>query len=131
MDEVTHLLDTHTLIWAQGNPAELGARARAIIQTAPRKSLAISDFTLLEIAMLTNKGRLEFSLPLADYLDQVEQDLVILPLRAAEAAIAFALKLPHSDPFDRVIVATAQCRKIPLLTRDRQMIKADLVETIW
>lgn len=131
MEPLTHLLDTHALIWAYENSPELGVQARAVLQKAAPRSLAISNFSLLEIAMLVEKGRLLISDSLETYLHQVERELVVLPLGAAEAAIAFQLKLPQGDPFDRVIVATARCHNLPLLTRDRQITKARLVKTLW
>lgn len=41
------------------------------------------------------------------------------------------LKLPQSDPFDRVIVATARRLGLPLATKDRLIRKARLVPTVW
>jgi PIN domain nuclease of toxin-antitoxin system len=41
------------------------------------------------------------------------------------------LKLPHGDPFDRVIAATAVHHKVPLLTRDKALKRSKAVETLW
>lgn len=131
MDVVTHLLDTHAVFWAYEDAVVLGSRARAVIQHASPRSLAISDFTLLEIAMLVSKERLKLDLRLTVFLDRVEADYVVLPLGAPVAAIAMKLSWEQGDPFDRVIVATAKVHGIPLLTKDVQITDSGLVPVIW
>ncbi len=131
MDAVTHLLDTHTVLWAYDDSECLGTEARAVIRQARPRSLGVSDFTLLEVAMLVSKGRLQIDHPLEEFLGRVENDYVVLPLGAAEAASAMKLKLEQADPFDRAIVATAIGRNIPLLTKDRQITKSGSVPVLW
>lgn len=131
MGIVTHLLDTHTVIWAYEDAEVLGARARSVIQQARPRSLAISDFTLLEIATLVGKERLKLDLPLRTFLERIEADYVVLPLGAHAAANAMDLRLEQADPFDRAIVATAQAHAIPLLTRDGQITRSGLIPVIW
>ena len=131
MDAVTHLLDTHTVIWAYDDSEDLGPEARAVIRQARPRSLGVSDFTLLEVAMLVSKGRLQVDLPLKEFLGRMENDFVVFPLGAAEAASAMGLKLEQADPFDRAIVATALGRNIPLLTRDRQITRSGSVPVLW
>lgn len=36
-----------------------------------------------------------------------------------------------ADPWDRFIVATAKALGLPLVTRDRAVAQANLVDTIW
>jgi len=37
----------------------------------------------------------------------------------------------HTDPADRIIVATARLAKIPIVTNDTKIQKYPHVETIW
>ncbi len=131
MDAITHLLDTHAVIWAYDDAKFLGAQARAVISHAMPLSLGISDFTLFEIAMLVSKGRLQLDLSVETFLQRVETDYVVLPLGALEAASAMELNLEQADPFDRAIVATALSRNIPLLSKDRQIAASGLLSVIW
>lgn len=131
MDVVTHLLDTHAVIWAYDDSENLGPESRAVIGQAGPRSLGVSDFTLLEVAMLVSKGRLQIDLPLQEFLGRVENDYVVFPLRATDAVSAMELKLEQADPFDRAIVATAIGRNIPLLTKDRQITKCGSVQVLW
>ncbi len=55
----------------------------------------------------------------------------VLPITPEIVQVALALELPHGDPFDRSITATATAHKIPLLTRDRLIVGPGVVETIW
>jgi len=41
------------------------------------------------------------------------------------------LNLPQSDPFDRIIVASAQHHALPLLTRDQNISDSGLVKVVW
>lgn len=131
MDAVTHLLDTHTVIWAYDDSESLGETARAVIRQAGPRSLGVSDFTLLEIAMLVSKGRLQMDVSLEEFLERLENDYVIFPLGTREAVSATELKLEQADPFDRVIVATALRRNIPLVTKDRQITRSGSIPVVW
>jgi len=47
------------------------------------------------------------------------------------AILAPSLALPHADPFDRIIVATAKTLGIPLITRDANIADSGLVKVVW
>jgi PIN domain nuclease of toxin-antitoxin system len=131
MGPLTHLLDTHAVIWAYEDSALLSASARRLIHDAEPGCLGISDLTLLEIAMLTAKGRVTLDFPTKDFLSRIEADFVVLPVGAGEADLAMNLPMKHADPFDRVIVATALRAKVPLVTKDRAVVASKLVPVIW
>lgn len=125
------LLDTHAIIWAVNDDPQLGKAARDLISAAGGKLLAISDITLLEMAMLAAKGRIACQAGVATTLKTITRKVAVIPIDAAIAAEAMELALPNGDPFDRIIVATARQRKLPILTRDRAITESGLVETIW
>ena len=54
-----------------------------------------------------------------------------LPLtrRASSIAPTFSQKLP--DPFDQLIVASALDANLPLITRDSNIHKSKLIQTVW
>ncbi len=131
MDSVTHLLDTHAVIWAYEDSGNLGPEARAVIQQAPPRTLGVSDFSLFELALLVHKGRVRLDFALLEFLERVEKNYVVFPIGAAEVVAAMELPLAQADPFDRAIVATAHCRKLPLLTKDRKITASGLVSVVW
>lgn len=128
---LTHLVDTHAVLWAYEDSALLGAKARNVFRKASPRCLGVSDFTLLEIAFLVKKSRVFLDIPLQEFLSRIEDDFLVIPLNADAATHALDLPLKQADPFDRVIVATALCRKVPLLTKDRKITKSALVPVIW
>jgi PIN domain nuclease of toxin-antitoxin system len=128
---VTYLLDTHAAIWALQDAPELGSAARAVIARESRDSLAISDISLFEVAMLAAKGRIEFDDGLSSALRLISGLFSVVPIDGSIAANAVNLPLPHSDPFDRIIVATARRHELTLLTRDREISKSGLIDVVW
>lgn len=131
IEPVTAVLDTHAVLWAVLNDTRLGKRARAFIEGAEPETLAISDMTLLEIAILETKGRIEVESGIEDILGEIQIRLQVLKMDARVTTEAMQLELPQADPFDRVIVATAIQQQVPLLTRDRVITKSGLVPVIW
>jgi PIN domain nuclease of toxin-antitoxin system len=53
-------VDTHVVVWLAFDQAQVSRKARAAINDARQngKGLAIADITLLELATLSNQGRI-------------------------------------------------------------------------
>lgn len=128
------LLDTHVVVWLAFDQNKLSRRARTAIDNARQTAaaLAISDITLLELATLAEKGRVNLSLSVESFLQEVESRFVVLPMNARVCARAVSLPQGYpKDPADRVIGATALVEGLSLLTADRQIRKSKAVRTIW
>jgi PIN domain nuclease of toxin-antitoxin system len=95
-----------------------------------REKVAISAFTLIEIAMLTQSTR-----KITGYADQIFRALEgnpmfeILPITIPIALDAGALMMLR-DSADRTIVATARVHHLRLLTSDQRIIDSQLVSVI-
>lgn len=126
-----YLLDTHAVIWAAESDPRLGPGARALLEHCVTGEAVISDITLLEVAMLAEKGRIRLAVPLKRYLLEIQANYPVLSIEAPIAAEAFNLPLPQADPFDRVIVATARYHALPLITRDQAITRSGLTDVIW
>jgi PIN domain nuclease of toxin-antitoxin system len=128
------LLDTHVVLWLTSDPAKLSSKAKAAIEDA-RKSgggLAISDISLLELAILASKGRIHLNISLESFLEEVEARFVVLPIRGRACACAMELPATYpNDPADRIIGATALVEGVPLLTADREIRRSNALQTIW
>ena len=128
------LLDTHVVAWLAFDPGRLSHKATAAIDGARKNAegLAISDITLLELATLTNKGRIRLAISLESLLQEVEARFIILPISGRVCACAMELPAGYpKDPADRVIGATALVEGLALITADRQILESRAVRTIW
>ena len=128
------LVDTHVVVWLAFDPSRLSRAARGAIDEARDngEGLAISDITLLELAVLASKGRIRLDLSLESFLREVESRFIVLPITARACVLAVGLPAAYpKDPADRVIGATALAEGLPLLTADRDIRNAKAIRVIW
>lgn len=129
------ILDTHAWVWWVGDPERLSPMARdRIEEVRDGEGLLVSSISVWEVAMLVEKGRLELTLDVRDWIGRSEAlpFLRFVPVDNRVAERSVALKAPfHADPADRMIVATAQILKVPLVTADRRIRDYEPVETVW
>jgi PIN domain nuclease of toxin-antitoxin system len=128
------LVDTHVVVWLAFDHAQISSKARTAIDEARDRGdgLAISDITLWEVGTLASKGRINLSISLESFLQEVEARFVVFPItsRACARALGFPATYPK-DPADRIIGATALVEGLSLITADREIRRSKLVQTIW
>ena len=129
------VLDTHAWLWWLSNPELLGEQAaEAITAARARRELFVSSISVWEVAMLTQKGRLQLALDVRDWLARCEA-LPFLQFAPVSNAIAVqATRLPdglHGDPADRIIVATTLSLGATLVTKDEKLLRYPPVKTLW
>jgi len=119
------LLDTHIWIWAVLEPEKLSARvAKELVN--PDKQLWLSSVSVWELILLHRKQRIELEEEAAPW---VRKALDLLQLNEAPLTIDVALEvsavnLPHDDPADRFLVASARVFGLTLVTADRRLTRA-------
>jgi PIN domain nuclease of toxin-antitoxin system len=133
---IKYLLDTHAFVWtASPNPKDLkrlGVKARRIIDNATPDELAISDNTIMEIGCLLHIGKLDYGLRRpTDVLGPAFEKVTRIPMSLTAAINAPSLALPHGDPNDRLIVATALELGVPLITKDANITDSGIVPVVW
>ena len=103
------LLDTSALLWLWAGDARLGRQARETIDFAlQNERLAVSAITFWEVAMLRDKGRLDFPEDVGLWRRELlAQGLVEIPVTGDLAVRGGALSGIRGDPGDRLIVSTA------------------------
>lgn len=122
------LLDTHILVWWRSEPARLTKQqAQTLLECERRRdAVAISVITLWELAKLVERGYREIHIPLLEWLEELESHplLRVLPLTARIIAESAQLGEDfHRDPADQLIVATARCHGLRLVTADDRIRK--------
>jgi PIN domain nuclease of toxin-antitoxin system len=127
------LLDTCAIIWDALDPRKLSSDAANAINDAD-SGLIICDISIWEISMLIKRNRLT--------VDGTASEFVGLALQArnyriqeitpsiAELSVNFGQEI-NSDPADRLISATSILLQAPLVTADKNLRDASLIETIW
>ncbi len=118
------LLDTHALIWLDGGSPRLGPQSRAISDAAlVQAALYVCAMTFWECALLTRDRRLALSGPVAQWREElVAKGLREFAIDGAISAHSVVLDLPHKDPADRFIVATALAKDALLVTADERIL---------
>lgn len=117
------LLDTHIWIWSVLEPAHLTKRTTKAL-TDPNNELWISPISTWEVLILCQKNRLKLNDDPEKWVNAV---LAQVPFKEAplthEVAIASAsIGVPHADPADRFIAASAKVYGLTLVTGDEKLL---------
>ena len=115
------LLDTHVLIWWMQGSKRIGPRAKAAMFEDEAR-LWLSAASVCEMAIKSAIGRLSLDAPLEKSVPFLSrQGVRPLPISVGHALAAGALPPHHADPFDRMLIAQAQCEDFVLVTVDPAM----------
>src|SRR5262245_59146902 len=130
------LADTHTILWFLNDPSKLSPAADAALLQAEAAGdrIYLSAITLVEVTYLVEKGKVSAA-------DRAEVLKVLLdpgePVEVLPVSQEVALELEHvpravvPNMQDRILAATAQVHKVPLVTQDSQLRSLASIRTIW
>ncbi len=109
-----------------GGDRRLGARTRRLLnRQAAAGRIHVAAISAFEISSLCAAGRLVLNQPVERWIrDSIDRgNLRVLDLTTDVAIDAGALGADIvPDPIDRLLVATARDRDVPLVTRDRRLL---------
>lgn len=129
-----YLLDTHAWVYFLADPAQFPSGLEPLLEEArTQQALFVSAISAWEVSVLARKGRLAFRLDSRRWLEQALQvpGIEVVPLDAPTAVEADHLPLPHPDPADRFIAATALRLGAVLVTRDEKLQGLPGLQTLW
>jgi PIN domain nuclease of toxin-antitoxin system len=123
------LLDTHIWLWSLHDPSRLGKRVLEELSN-PENELWLSPLSTWEALMLNAKGKIRLPADLSQWVAQATAPLREAPLTHEIALAARQLPLPHNDPADRFLAATAQTLHLTLVTADQNLLGLGDISTL-
>ncbi|MEA3240964.1 MAG: type II toxin-antitoxin system VapC family toxin [Pseudomonadota bacterium] len=128
------ICDTHILIFWQDAPGRLSEKAGTAVEKGLKeRTLACSDISFWEIAMLIRAGRLRGDISSSQYMNDLRLalSLIALPITPEIASLSQRDFFNHKDPADRLIAATAICHNVPLISADRKLKNIESLMVVW
>ncbi|MDW7710875.1 MAG: type II toxin-antitoxin system VapC family toxin [Deferrisomatales bacterium] len=125
------LLDTHVFLWSLLEPERLSPVVAAALE-APENERWLSPVSVWETLLLAEKGRVVLK---PDGPQWVRRALRKVPFREAPltsdvALRSRAIELPHQDPADRFLAATAVVYDLNLVTVDPRLLGVPTLKTL-
>lgn len=123
------LLDTHIWLWSLAEPRRLSRRVLHELKD-PNNELWLSPVSTWEALLLHAKGRIRLRGSLLDWVASATTHLREAPLTHEIVVAAHELPLPHEDPADRFLAATAGVLGLTLVTADDRLLGLGKIATL-
>lgn len=125
------LLDTHIILWSLADPVKLTHEVGAALESESNE-LWYSPVSVWEIMLLAEKGHITLGVNIEKSVRNIFQKIPITeaPLNLEVAIQSRLVNLPHQDPADRFLAATAIVYDLTLVTADSRIIDADAVPVL-
>lgn len=119
------LLDTHIWLWSLLEPKKLSRRVLKELESTSNE-LWLSPISTWEVLMLCEKRRVVVNEDTGKWIDKALSAVGLreAPLTHDVAVESRSIQLPHRDPADKFLVATAKVFDLTLVTADRNLIAA-------
>ncbi len=119
-----YLLDTHVCLWAISDNSKLSPVVKNVLDD-PINEMMVSQVSLWEIAIKYRLGKFpEFTVGLDEFIAAiVKAGFIILPVKNGHLIAYFNFAHfteDHKDPFDRLLLATADVEKASFITKDEK-----------
>ncbi len=127
---MTYLLDTHVWLWQLQGTGKLGLKVRELLAGGDQE-LWLSSISIWEILILSEKKKIRLA---DDPITWIYKALRLSPVKEVSVSIEIAIKsrgipLPHQDPADRFLAATALVHDLILLTCDEMLLECKAIQT--
>jgi len=125
------LLDTHIWIWSLLEPARLSRKVRAALES-PDNELWLSPVSTWELLILIEKGRVSIDRDPVPWVAEVSRAVALreAALTHDVAMESRVIDLPHQDPADRFLAATARVYDLTLVTADTRLLGSRRIATL-
>ena len=125
-----YLLDTHVILWLATNSPLLSETVkRAILDNNNEKDVSI--VSAWEVAIKLGTQKLQLDGGLAEFFRMIDVNgFLLLGIEREYLQYVQTLAFFHKDPFDRLLIATANVENLTLISIDDNIQKYD-VNWIW
>ena len=125
------LLDTHIILWSVAEPKKLLPEIVHELESESNE-LWYSPISVWEIHLLAEKGHISLGSNIAKSIRNIFQKIPFTeaPINLEVAIASRQVKLPHQDPADRFLAATAAVYDLTLVTADTRIIAADSIPVL-
>jgi PIN domain nuclease of toxin-antitoxin system len=125
------LLDTHIWIWIALEPQRINRRVVAQLNNAENE-LWLSPISIWEAMLLHRKGRLKIPEGFSTWVTRALTGASFkeAPVTFDVAAVLPTIQLPHSDPADLFLAASAKTFGLTLVTSDRNLLKTEGISVL-
>jgi len=126
-----YVLDTCVLLWWTLDPEKLSPVAVKHCKNIDTEGACIASVSLWEIGVKIQKGKLNIGMPIRSFAKLLSQvNIEQVPVDTDLWLESLELEWEHRDPADRLIVALAKQRNLPILTADN-LIREYYPSVIW
>jgi PIN domain nuclease of toxin-antitoxin system len=123
------LLDTHIWLWSLREPARIARRVQSVL-TDPSNELWLSPISTWEALTLVRKNKIQLHTDVGVWVARNTAELREAPLTHEIVVTAHQLPLPHADPADRFLAATAKVLGLTLVTSDENLLGLGDIATL-
>jgi PIN domain nuclease of toxin-antitoxin system len=123
------LLDTHIWIWSLSEPKRLSRLVQSELKDT-NNELWLSPVSTWEFLLLHARGRIHVTSNAREWVMKASAYIREAPLTHEIVLAAQELPLPHQDPADRFLAATASVLGLTLVTSDRRLLGLGNIATL-
>jgi PIN domain nuclease of toxin-antitoxin system len=125
------LLDTHIWIWGEIRPDKISRAVKRELERASNE-IYLSPVSIWEAGQTERRGRWHARDGFSRWLERALTRTPVreAPLNFAVATEAASIYLPHGDPADTLIAATARVFDLTLVTADAQLLACSWIKTL-
>jgi len=125
------LLDTHIWLWSAGDEDKIQPDVLRALED-PKNEKWLSPISIWELMTLIEKRRLSLNMDVEQWIAQAlsEAPLREAPLTAEVVLAMNKIQLPHRDPVDAFLAATAHVFDLTLVTSDERLLSVKGLSTL-
>lgn len=123
------LLDTHIWLWMTLEPSRLSPRVQQELQNKANQ-LWLSPVSSWETLLLAAKGKIDLKPAPVVWVTGAILQFKEAPLTHEIVVVSQQVALPHSDPADRFLAATAKVLGLTLVTSDKRLLGLGEIATL-